>query len=453
MCTVNRLTPGGRPPYGAERSYQWSKGPAVAAGAAERDPGESRVGARDVVQTEDRIVVAGAGPVGLTAATALADAGFQVLVVEAAPAPETDWRASTFHAATMELLEELEVAERMLDEGLAVPRYQFRDRQQGLVAEFDCGLLADETAYPFRLQLNQQRLVAMLHDRVAALDTVEVRFATRVADARDEGDQVVVTLDGPDGPHEERGAVLIGADGARSTVRERLGVSFEGFTYPQQFQIVSTSADLAALLPGIAEVNYVADPDEWLFLLRTPESWRVVWPADEPITDPAELDAQLQRVAPNPAGYEILDQQVYRVHQRVAGAFRRGRIALVGDAAHINSPVGGVGLNSGIHDAFDLVRRLVRVRDGGGDLETELTTFDEVRRRVAVEYVQADTERNTRRLAERDPAVRERTLQEMRDLAADPERTRAWLRRVTLLESVRRFGVGRPAGTPAAASA
>jgi 3-(3-hydroxy-phenyl)propionate hydroxylase len=214
--------------------------------------------------------------------------------------------------------------------------------------------------------------------------------------------------------------------------------------------------DLQELLPDLGHVNYVADPQEWLFILRTPESWRVVWPVPaemsaEEATSPERLQSQLQRIAPYPAGYPVIDNQLYNVHQRVAAAMRVGPVLLAGDAAHINSPIGGVGLNSGIHDAMDAARRLARIAHDGADAEAELAAYDAVRRTVAVEYVQADTQRNTDRLRERDDAVRRRNQQEMRELAADPDRARAYIRRVSLLESVQRFGIGRPPAELAAA--
>src|SRR4051794_18976171 len=105
------------------------------------------------------VIVAGAGPVGMTAAARLARDGVPVTVVEAEPVPKTDWRASTFHAATLELLDDIGVTRQMRAEGLVVPVYHFRDRLDGLIAAFDFGLLADETRFPYRLQLNQQHLV------------------------------------------------------------------------------------------------------------------------------------------------------------------------------------------------------------------------------------------------------------------------------------------------------
>jgi 2-polyprenyl-6-methoxyphenol hydroxylase-like FAD-dependent oxidoreductase len=405
-------------------------------------------------RTDLPVVVVGAGPVGMTAAAALVRRDVPVIVVEVAPRPSPDWRASTFHAATLELLEEIEITGRMHDEGLVVPKYQFRDRAEGLVAEFDLGLLADETRYPYRLQINQQHLVRFLYDRLRQDDRADLLFGSRFVAAEHDGhpehDGIEVTIETPDGPRTLRASYLIGAGGPRSAVRKSLAIPFEGHTYTERFLIVSTPVDMRAQLPGIAEVNYVADPEEWLFILRTPESWRVLWPvpADvsaEEATRPEVMQDRLQGVAPRAEGYPIIDHQIYSVHQRVAGTFRQGNAFLIGDAAHINSPMGGVGLNSGIHDAMDLTRRLVRINEGDAGAEAELNTFAECRRRIALEYVQADTERNTQRMRERDETLRRRNQDELRSIAADPARARAWLRRVSLLESVRRFGIGVPA--------
>jgi 2-polyprenyl-6-methoxyphenol hydroxylase-like FAD-dependent oxidoreductase len=383
----------------------------------------------------------------MTTAAALAREGIDVVVVERSPEPQPDWRASTFHAATMELLELIDITPAMLAEGLVVPRYQFRDRQAGLIAEFDLTLLSDETRYPFRLQLNQQRLVKLLWDRLRTDPRVEMQFGSEVVGVRQLDDAVEVTVRTDGGTRTLLGEYVIGADGPGSIVRRQAGIPFEGFTYEERFLIASTSHDMQALLPDIAEVNYVSDPDEWLFILRTPDAWRVLWPVppgmeDEHALSSEEIQRHLQGVARVDDDYPVIDAQLYRVHQRVAETFRKDRIMLVGDAAHLNSPVGGVGLNSGIHDAFDLTRRLARILAGTGDMEDELESFSNVRRQVAVEYVQADTVRNTNRMREKDPALREESARELRTIAGTPESARQWLRRVSLLESVRRFGIG-----------
>lgn len=401
------------------------------------------------VTPERPVVVVGGGPVGMTAAATLAAEELPVVLVELSPEPRPDWRASTFHAATLELLETIDITDRMHAEGLVVPKYQFRDRRDGLVAEFDFRLLSDETRFPYRLQLNQQHLVRMLAERLHGDQRVRLRFGTRLTGLTVTEDGVRLALVGPDGDTELLASYVVGADGPRSTVRGELGVPFDGFTYPERFAITSTSVDLEELLPDLGHVNYVADPQEWLFILRTPESWRVVWPVPEELSaaeasDPERLQRQLQRVAHHPAGYPVIDHQVYNVHQRVAAAFRVGPVLLAGDAAHINSPIGGVGLNSGIHDAMDAARRLGRIARGTTDVEAELSVYDRVRRTVAVEYVQADTQRNTDRLRETDDVVRRRHQDDMRAIAGDPDRARAYIRRVSLLESVQRFGIGTP---------
>ncbi|MEV4513349.1 FAD-dependent oxidoreductase [Dactylosporangium sp. NPDC049525] len=401
------------------------------------------------------VVVVGGGPVGMTAAAMLAEAGVPVVVIERHPEPQTDWRASTFHAPTLELLDRIGVTGRMHDEGLVVPQYHFRDRRAGLVAAFDFSLLGDETPYPYRLQLNQQHLVRMLHERLTG--RAVFAFGTRALAVTDHGDEVAVTVETGGAVETWRAAFVIGADGAGSTIRRTLGVAFEGFTYPERFLIASVADDLRSLIPDLADVNYVADPEEWLFILRTSESWRAVWPVPADVEDPASaaaVQAGLQRIAHHPDGYQVLDTQLYNVHQRVAARFRAGRVAIIGDAAHVNSPIGGVGLNSGIHDAMDLTTRLIRslgtgpaLGHDGTALDAELDAFDTVRRLVAVEYVQADTQRNTDRLKERDEDRRRRAHDEMRAIAADPERARAYMRRASLLESVRRYGIGEPVKT------
>ena len=279
------------------------------------------------VSAECPVVVVGAGPVGMTAAAALAQAGVPVVVVELYPQPRPDWRASTFHAATLELLETIDITGQMHAEGLIVPKYQFRDRRDGLIAEFDFTLLADETRYPYRLQLNQQHLVRMLFGRLQKDRNVELRFGTRLDTLRIEDDGVVLGLQTSEGPELLTASYVIGADGPRSAVRNALGVDFEGFTYPERFAITSTSVDLQELLPGLGHVNYVADPEEWLFILRTRESWRVVWPVPEGMSpeeasSPERLQSQLQAVAPYVPGYPVIDNHVYNVQQREAEAMR-----------------------------------------------------------------------------------------------------------------------------------
>lgn len=396
----------------------------------------------------DPIVIAGAGPAGLSAAWALASEGVPVAVFEIHPRVMPDWRASTFHPPTLELLDGVGVATDMLAEGLAVDRFQYRDRRRGLVAEFDLNLLASDTPFPFRLQLNQQRLAQILAERLAAHPAATLCFDSEVVDAHQHADGVTVTTRTPDGQQRHRGWLLLGADGAGSTVRQIIGASFEGITYEERYLIVSVAEELDQAIPGLGYVNYIADPVEALFILRTPESWRVLWPVPpgmdhEQALGDAYIQDRLHAVAPQGQRYRVIDRQLYTVHQRVASTFRDGRILLLGDAAHINSPFGGMGLNSGIHDGFDLSRRVLRVRQGGEtSLEDELETYAHLRRTVALDYVRTITHRNTRRLQERSEAAREREHAELAAIAADPERAREWLLQSSMIASVRAHGIG-----------
>lgn len=397
------------------------------------------------------VLVVGAGPVGLTAASVLVSRGVPVTVLEAFPEPQTDWRASTFHAATLELLSEIDITDEMHARGLVVPRYQYRDRRDGVVAEFDFGRLADVTRFPYRLQLNQQRLVVMLQRRLVRHPLAELRFGCRVVRVEQDGSGVTATVvgDGDGASTRVRGDFLLGADGSASTVRRELGVAFDGMTYPERFLIVSTSVELDACIPGLTHVAYCADPDEWVFLLHTPESWRMLFPIPPEeetarATSAGRMQERMQGVYRRAEDYDILDHQIYNVHQRVAATFRVGRVMLLGDAGHINSPLGGMGLNSGIHDAMDASARLARIYAGGADVEAELDMYAQRRRAVALDYVRADTHRNTSMMRERDPAVRAANHARLAATAADPQRCREWLMRASMLAPVADQGIGEP---------
>lgn len=399
--------------------------------------------------TDEPVVVVGAGPVGLTAAWSLARQGVPVRVLEAAPASLTDWRASTFHAATMELLDTVGLSEEMLAEGLQVPRYQYRDRRAGIIAEFDMSSLGDVTRFPFRLQLNQQRLVTLLHRHLSGLDHVDVCFDHRVVAASSGADGATLTVETPAGTSTVLAPYVLAADGAASGVRKALGIPFEGMTYAQRYLIISVEEDMREdCIPDLADVSYISDPEEFVFVLRTPESWRVLFPipadeSSEAALLPGRIQERLRGFHDLGRPYGVVDRQIYNVHQRVADTFREERIVLVGDAAHINSPMGGMGLNSGIHDAFDVSIRLLRILDGQADADAELEAYARVRRHVAVEYVRADTHRNTEVMSERDPVTRAAHHAALRATAADPEAARAWMLRASLLAPVQEQGIGR----------
>ena len=385
------------------------------------------------------VVVIGLGPVGATAALILAEAGCEVTVLEADASLDrdlTESRASTFHPPTLQMLQDLGVGEELHRTGLISRTYQYRDRHEGLVAEFDLSVLDGDTAFPYRLQSEQQNLVDIIHRKLEAMPNVEVVLGARVESAHYE-DGVAVVRTGGDRPREWRAPWAVAADGAGSTVRKNLDVGFPGMTYPERFLIVSIEDELTELIPGICEVNYVSDPKEWLVLLRTPRHWRVLFPVPEgadasSVTDLETIQERLQELAPNPGGYTVAHTSLYHVHQRVADDFRHGPFLLAGDAAHLNNPLGGMGMNSGIHDAVDAANVILSAI--GGDTEP-LKGYSDRRRDVALNLVRAATHRNWENLQQKSPAQRRENHEELSRTAADPDRARDYLRVSSMLTS------------------
>lgn len=393
----------------------------------------------------DRVLIAGGGPVGSAAAYLLARRGIPVTVIEAEEGVQLDYRASTFHPPTLDLLEGTGITEALVERGLVCPTWQFRDRQQGRIAEFDLSALAKDTNYPYRLQCEQFKLVEYLYGRLDEIDCAEVVFRHRVAGLTQTDDSVTVTCDGPDGPAEFTGKWLIAADGGRSTVRKELGIGFDGYTHPEHFIVAGTEYDFRAHMPDICSVNYTADPIEWYVLLEIPDMWRVIMPvdtsvqADDAITD-TYLQNALQNLLPRDGDYPILVRAIYRVSQRVAAEYRKGRSFLAGDAAHINNPLGGMGLNGGLHDALSLTDRLARVWHGEAP-ESELDGYEVQRRPEAIDAINAITERNKKLMEERDPEVRQRNLDEIAAVAADPDRAYQFMLNAAMITSLRRSGM------------
>jgi 3-(3-hydroxy-phenyl)propionate hydroxylase len=387
------------------------------------------------------VLIVGAGPVGLVTASLLAEQDIEVTLVEASAALPRDLRASTFHPPTLDMLERFGVVPEMIRQGLICPTWQFRDRREGAVATFELARLAGETAHPYRLQCEQWRLGEMLHAGLQGRPGVRVMLGTKAMAARQDAKGVALDIVADGGSAETlAGDYLVGADGIGSIVRKAMGVAFEGQTIPEIFLTVSTPYDFREAMPDLANISYLSDPVEWFVLIRTASVWRALFPVDAHLSDaevtaPERIERLLQGAAPRGVSYDVRHKTAYRVHERVAESYVRGRMLLAGDAAHVNNPLGGMGLNGGIHDAFNLADKLVAASRGEGD--SALAAYGRQRRKVALDVVQQTTLRNRAILNTRDPAARVEYYDGLRRTVADPAAHKAYLMRTSMISSLR----------------
>ncbi|MFZ5748502.1 MAG: FAD-dependent oxidoreductase [Pseudomonadota bacterium] len=388
-----------------------------------------------------RVLIAGAGPVGLTAALLLLRRGIDFTLLEGESELPDDLRASTFHPPTLDMLDGLGIADALIAEGLVSPTWQIRMHPSGDRALFDLGAIADATDHPYRLQCKQSVLCRILLDRVVA-EGGDVRMGMKLEDFAQDDDGVSVTARDPAGEaHRFAGDYLIAADGARSTVRGRLDLAFDGKTYPETTILATTRFRFEQHLPGLSNVNYVWKDKGTFSLLRLPDLWRCsLYPdGDETIEDalePASIARKLQEIAPSPAGHAVEEIRPYRIHMRIVDDYRHGRVLLAGDAAHVNSPSGGMGMNGGIHDAFELVSTLADVL--GGMPVAHLDRYTRRRRPVALQEILTQADRNRARMQERDPEKRRAMLAALQRTAEDPVAVHAHLLRTSMIDGLRK---------------
>ena len=388
----------------------------------------------------------GAGPVGSVAALACAqlglNAGYRVTLLEAEQKINDSPRASTTQPPTLEIIARLGLIDEYLAQGLVAPTFQFWDRPtRRLIAEFDFGRLRGETAYPFVVQTEQHKLANMAIERLRRMPNAEVLLGCAVSAISQDEKQVTAKA----GERHFIADYVIGCDGGRSTVRKLLDIEFEGYTWPERFLVITTGFDFQAGL-GCCFRNYMADPGEWTNLFKVAGDdlkgrWRAVYntradEADDEALSDQSVRKRLERVHVPRGQTDYLHLNLYNVHQRVAKNFRKGRIFLCGDAAHVNNPIGGLGLNCGIHEAWDLAELLDKVLRKESEAQT-LDAYERRRRPLNIKYVQEQTVANKTRLEERDPAQRARRFEELRSTAEDPARHKAFLMRASLLESTR----------------
>jgi 3-(3-hydroxy-phenyl)propionate hydroxylase len=395
----------------------------------------------EIVLERTEVLIAGGGPVGSVAAYMLARAGIDVILLEAHPTSPSDLRASTLHPPTLEILDKLGITDELIEQGLKAPIYQYRNRATDEILPFDLGELKDMTAFPYRLQCEQFKLARALAKRLDDTEHGQLKFGSRVNSFEQDSDGVTVCVETPFGIETYRTKYLLGCDGANSIVRKWLNVEFDGFTYPEKFLTISTKWPIEESFRDLSYVNYISDPEEWVVLLRVPEMWRVLVPADENEEDSYLLsDEKKNLVFSNLVGEgeKVVTghRTIYRVHQRVAKSYFSGRVVIAGDAAHVNNPLGGLGMNSGIHDVSNLCDKLISILRDNGNQEALFGHYERQRRAVMQSFVQAQTIRNKADMEAKDDQYQRARQSDLEAVLANDERRRDFLLTQSMFKSL-----------------
>jgi 2-polyprenyl-6-methoxyphenol hydroxylase-like FAD-dependent oxidoreductase len=338
------------------------------------------------------IVVAGAGPTGLTLAACLTAGGADVVLLDKAAEGTGTSRAAVVHARTLEVLEGLDVTAELVRRGLITPTFTVRDRDRVLLTVPFAGL---PTAHPYTLMIPQSVTEEVLLARLRALGGRVHRPHEVTGVAEDETGVTVTTSAG----ESVRARYVVGTDGMHSVVRERSGIDFTGAGYAQSFVLADVRLDWT--LPG-DEVQLFLSAAGLLVVAPLPGGrHRIVATADAAPERPDAADVQALLDARGPRRVPAVVRDAgwssrFRVHHRIAGHYRAGRIFLAGDAAHVHSPAGGQGMNIGIQDAAELARRILDGTEDG---------YEAARRPVAARVVTM-TDRMTRAATVRNPVAR-----------------------------------------------
>lgn len=370
-------------------------------------------------------IVAGGGPTGFVTALGLARAGARICVIEAEEDIPDSPRAAVYHWSVLDGLERLGIREEAERTGFAKQDYLWLVRQTGEEIRYDLSVLEGRTAFPYNIHLGQDLLARIARDRLAALPNAEIRFGTALTALAQDADGVHVAVEGPEGPEFLQAKWVVGADGAGSMVRKSLGLAFDGMTWPERFVATNVFHDFEGA--GYGLTTLVIDAEWGAVIVKiTPDGlWRCTYMEDASLPEQSFLDrvpAAYRHLLPGPGGYRLDRAAPYRMHQRCAEAFRRGRVVLAGDAAHVTNPTGGLGLTSGLFDAFALWPTLAAVLLDGAD-PALLDIYAEDRRRIFLDRASPQAVRNKALVfhaCNRGPEL-ETALDGLRAMARDPD--------------------------------
>ncbi|MGG5812432.1 FAD-dependent oxidoreductase [Falsiroseomonas sp. CW058] len=371
------------------------------------------------------ILIAGAGPVGLTLALALHRRGIGVRVLEKREGLSSASRASTFHPPTLDALDALGVLAPLLPGGVRVNRILWRRVDSGASATVDLAIVSRETRFPHRWHREQHYLTPAL---LAALPPGTVRFGAGV-EAMEQTD-AGVTLRCADGSA-HRGRYAIGCDGASGALRALAGIGVEASDYAHRVLRLLTPLDLRAHVPDLDGLGYLHDAAGSCSLLRMPEVWRLIFRIPPEMPDEAAMEedharARIARFLPGLRDMPVAGRDVYGVKRAMAVAYRAGRVLLAGDAAHLTNTRGGMNMNAGVHDAMTLAATLGAVLRGASD--ALLDAWAAARLHVVREAL----------LPRTDARVAASPGDEVARMAAlTPEQARAWAREACMLDIAR----------------
>lgn len=352
------------------------------------------------------VLVVGAGPVGLLTTLRLARAGISVTCLETLPAIDSSPRAMAYHPIAVRELDRAGVlgdCRRIGAQGRGICWRNTRTKE--VIAELN---RAPNDKEPYEnLIIGQHLLAGIIVEHLKRYENARVEYGRKVVAVEQDGEGVRLTVEGGEGRTKVMTATYcIAADGGRSTMRRLLDISFDGFTYEDQ--LVSTNVYFDFEAHGWIDANFMVDPEHWALIARINDRglWRVSY-GEKPGLSPEQIKERMpwkyaQMFPANAEGYRLEQMNPYRLNQRCASTFRKGRVVLAGDAAHLCNPFGGLGLTGGILDAGAVADALVGIHEGKTS-DAILDKYAEVRRRIFVDTVDPTSQKNKERLHDDHP--------------------------------------------------
>ncbi len=392
----------------------------------------------------DNVIVVGAGPTGLITALGLARAGVDVTVLESEAAIVDSPRAVVYHWAVLDGLAGVGILDEAIRTGFANPELCIIVPKTGEKIRLNINVLAGEVTHPYQVHLGQDKLAEIALRHLLRFPHARVHWSTKVVGLRQDGARVSVRADTPGGPVDFDAGWVVGADGGHSSVRQLLGLHMEGMTWPERFVATNIRYDYAKC--GYAPANVVIDAPYGAIVARIDHTglWRCTYCEDDSLPEETILErmpAYFNVALPGSKHYELVQYSPYRMHQRCAERMRVGRALLAGDAAHITNPTGGLGLTSGLYDAYVLYEALAAVIHGEV-AEDVLDRYSEERRRAFLEHASPEASNFKRmvyhaksdaeleaQLAGFREAARDQSLQRLIFLTAKKLETPSLLRR------------------------